>query len=35
MDEIVNGSERREVALPNHCLSSLFPQSANIPKAKA
>ena len=35
MDEIVNGSERSEVALANDCAGSVFPQSANVTKAEA
>ena len=35
MNEIVNRSERSETALPNDCVGSFFPQSANITKAEA
>ena len=35
MNEIVNGSERSNVALTNQCLGSLFMQSTNIAKSEA
>ena len=35
MDEIVNRSERSEIALTDDCVSSLFAQSAHIAKPKA
>ena len=35
MDEIVNGSERREVALANEGAGSVFTQPAHVTKAKA
>ena len=35
MDEIVNGSERCEVALANDGAGSVFPQSADVTKANA
>ena len=35
MNEIVNRSERRDIALPNQCVGSVFPQPANVTKAKA
>ena len=34
MDEIVNRSKRREVALTNDGAGSILPQPANITKAK-
>ena len=34
MDEIVNGSERRQIALTNDGVGSVFPQPAYIAKPK-